>query len=141
MLKEQQITSDQNINRRLFSDEEMDLYLWYDQQMKLIGFELIHNLKRHSLSFKWRVGQSSTYSRINSGDTKPGREGFDFFVTENDFPYTKWVQMFSKRSHNVDSEITELILLKMSEHKNQRPRTTLSDLKELLGRIFNRKSK
>lgn len=56
MLRENRVVrrSEEEKLRRWFSDEEMDLILWYDEKRKLEGFQLQYDKKTGEHSVTWK---------------------------------------------------------------------------------------
>jgi hypothetical protein len=55
--------------KRLFSDNDFDLYVWYDHQGgNLVGFQLVYDKASDPRAFTWILGKGFRHNRIDEGD-------------------------------------------------------------------------
>jgi len=68
MLKEYgNIRQEKNTFRRYFTDEEIDLYIWYKNDKKtVIGFQIIYNLKweDNMKAFTWDIFKGTSHTKV-----------------------------------------------------------------------------
>lgn len=60
-------------SRRWFSDDEMDLIVWYSADGALEGFQLCYDKSRRERAFEWRRGGSLRHFVVDDGESTPLR--------------------------------------------------------------------
>ena len=66
-------TEPEQTSRRWLADEYFDLYLCYDDEHTLVGWQLCYGkpLSEHALT--WKPGQALIHEAIDDGESRPGR--------------------------------------------------------------------
>jgi len=100
--------------RRWFSDSELDLIVWEDDDGNISKFQLCYGKGKDEQAFTWRNSGSYTHDRIDDGeDVVLGHKNSPILVPDGKFSPAALVQIFIARSHNVDSKISEFICEKL----------------------------
>lgn len=106
-------------NRRLFSDEDIDLYIWYDKSKKNIrGFQLVYGKKHDDMkAFTWEKDKGSSHARV---DDEGWYNPTPVLAGESIFKQDMIAESFKEKSKALDKRITRLVLKKISEYTKDR---------------------
>ena len=112
------IRQEKNGYRRLFSDEDIDLYLWYDDsKSKILGFQLVYGKKQDNMrAFTWESDKGICHTRV---DDEGWYNPTPILVRDGIFKKTKITKQFKEKCENLDNEIINLVLEKISAYKNR----------------------
>jgi hypothetical protein len=121
MLKEyKRVSQEQAVSRRLFSDEDIDLYVWYDNSNnKILGFQLVYGKKNDAMrAFTWDSANGFSHTKVDdSGWYNPS----PILVRDGIFDTAHIMKQFKEISPEVDKEITDLVLEKIAEYDVSTP--------------------
>lgn len=96
--------------RRWFTDNAMDLIVWFGDDNKIAAFQLCYDkpFAEHALS--WRPGSGFTHNRVDDGEGKPGgHKGTPLLVPDGEFNLMKIAEKFKSSSAEIDNDIAEFI--------------------------------
>jgi hypothetical protein len=116
MLKEfRSVRQEPGLLRRWFTDEQMDLIVWYDEDGQLIGFQLCYDKLRDEHAFTWRPDVGAAHNRIDSGEVVPFVNRTPILVADGEFPAAQVAADFAARSQGIDDDIRQLVLDKLHQ--------------------------
>lgn len=111
MLKEfKNVRQVENIDRKLYTDNYFDLYLWYKKDSdEFIGFQLIYCAGYNKMALTAEVGSVPFVNRVDSGDGELYNPT-DLLDGSGSFPKDELYREFYKRSSGIDKEISRVVL-------------------------------
>jgi hypothetical protein len=105
--------------RRWFEDDFFDLFVWYDQQEKISGFQLCYEKCRDEHALTWREDCGYALDRIDSGERSVWETSTPVLLPSNDLPPEKVIETFVARSEAVDPQLVEFVVQKISEYARE----------------------
>lgn len=99
--------------RRWFSDEEMDLIVWYDNAGEIEGFELCYEKTGDEHAFTWRRGGKLTHARIDQGEDLPTDNRSPILVAGGPAPRRRVLADFRRRAGQLEHRIALLVIAKL----------------------------
>lgn len=88
-------------HRRLFQDEDMELYLWYEAEGgPLVGFQLCYDRKGAQKSLTFKEGRGYLHSDIDEGDAK-SINASPILVQDGPFPAPRVAALFKRASEGL----------------------------------------
>ena len=98
--------------RRLFSDADFALYVWY-RNKTISGFELCYDLKRYERAVLWTQDHGFSHYAVDEGE-EPGRAGQTPVLSSVEAPLgTGLREAFEATSGGLEREIRELVMGKL----------------------------
>ncbi|OGT81449.1 MAG: hypothetical protein A3J35_01240 [Gammaproteobacteria bacterium RIFCSPLOWO2_02_FULL_52_10] len=102
--------------RRWFADETMDLIVWHDKHNKILGFQLCYDkpVAEHALS--WWHDTGFTHRRVDDGEGKPGsHKGAPILIPDGEFNLNQIADNFKAAAAAIDSKIADFVYRKLTE--------------------------
>lgn len=65
------ISKEAESQRLWFTDQQMDLILWLDEDDKILGFQLCYDKRCDERVLAWHADKGYQHSRIDDGETSP----------------------------------------------------------------------
>ena len=95
--------------KRLFSDSELDLYVWYERRGgEMVGFQLVYDKDSDPRAFTWLRGKGFRHNRVDEGDS-------DYFamapllVADGELRNAEIADRVRAHGSSVDSRIIDLV--------------------------------
>ena len=101
--------------RRWFADETMDLIVWLDKRGRVVGFQLCYDkpVAEHALS--WHEDSGYTHNRVDDGEGKPGsHKGTPILVPDGEFSLREIADKFQAAAASIDGKIAEFVYRKLT---------------------------
>jgi len=96
--------------RRWFSDESMDLTVWFDDQDRIAAFELCYDKGRNERALRWRQGLGFVHERVDDGEGRPGRhKASPVLVPDGRFDVKRISRQFEENSREIDARIAVFV--------------------------------
>ena len=113
--------------RRIFLDEDFELYIWYNQEGgDIVGFQLCYNLRNDEHSLTWIKGKGYSHSKIDDGENRPGRmKQSPILLEDGVFNKKQIARDFKRSSKSIDVEIAEYIYSKILEFSSKKINSVL----------------
>src|SRR6266568_3059053 len=73
-------------NRRWFSDENLDLIVWFDPRGRITGFQLCYDKLVHECALTWTEKDGYHLNIIDTGEEMPDRNDTPVLAEEHIFP-------------------------------------------------------
>jgi hypothetical protein len=102
--------------RRWYSDEELDLIVWYAESGAIIGFQLCYDIGGTERAFTWK-GDSLTHCAVDTGDESPLHNRSPILVSCPAVSIDKVLEEFAARSQTLNPSITALVSSTISSFK------------------------
>ncbi|MDA8100407.1 MAG: hypothetical protein M0042_12375 [Nitrospiraceae bacterium] len=102
--------------RRWFSDDQMDLTVWFDDQGVITGFELCYDKGTKEHALRWRNGLGFLHEGVDDGEGRPGRfKGTPILVPDGTFDTNNISRLFAEQSREIDHDIADFVLRRLAE--------------------------
>ena len=114
MLKE--LKTKQNANdyfRRWFNDEIFDLFVWYDGDGGLVGFQLCYDKDRREGAITYVEGRGYTLEVVDSGEDSAWINATPVLREGGEFPRERVLGAFTSRSKEIDAEVRRYVIEKL----------------------------
>lgn len=101
--------------RRWYSDDDMDLFIWFDYQMP-VQFQLIYDKRRDERALLWDTDQGYIYSMISADISDRHDVRMDLTVLdEHDFDATRIAREFLIESEALEPTLADFIYARLLE--------------------------
>lgn len=102
--------------RRWFTDEFFDLIVWYDDERRLIGFQLCYDKEGRERALTWTLAHGFQHDRIDPGEV-PGRSKMTpIIVADGAFNAGPVTERFREASANIEPGIASFVSARLSEY-------------------------
>lgn len=95
--------------RRWFSDNEMDLIVWYTEDDKVTGFQLCYDRGGHERAFTWKADGTMTHDAVDGGESSPIRNDSPVLVHGKEPPSANVLVDFRERAQELPHGVAELV--------------------------------
>lgn len=97
--------------RRLFFDDYFDLFVWYDSNLLIEGFQLCYDIKGYQRALTWKAKEGFHHDGIDTGDTWETlvAKSVPTLVTDGEFDFRAVAQRFQKASSEIDPTVYEVV--------------------------------
>ncbi len=96
--------------RRWFSDEVMDLTVWFDEREAPAGFELCYDKGKNERALRWSRTEGFLHERVDDGEGRPGRhKSSPVLLPDGQFDAAAVLRRFSERSREMDPQIAVFV--------------------------------
>lgn len=106
--------------RRWFSDEYFDLYVWYEADGSVHGFQLAYDKSGNEHALTWTSRSGFRHSAVDSGESAPFSNLTPMLTAGGRFPAAKVERKFRERASELETEIRELVIGKIREFESSR---------------------
>jgi hypothetical protein len=115
------VRQDPDSYKRLFSDEERDLYVWYDKAGgEIVGFQLVYNREDGQMVYTWKPEKGGDHMGLMDGDG--GRFNKTPIACEGGVPdYPALYGEMSEALMGVEPEISRLVLCVLAKEAGLAP--------------------
>ncbi len=102
--------------RRWFTDEYFDLIVWYNDDGRLIGFQLCYDKEERERVVTWTLAHGFQHDRIDSGEV-PGRAKMTpIIVADGAFNAAPIAERFKEASANIEPGIASFVSERLNEY-------------------------
>ena len=118
MLKEAPTSQkEDNIFRRWFQDEYFDLFIWYNKEDNSIsGFQLCYDKEIDEHAFTWLKNSGFSHNRVEDTHAIGKHPATPILIDDGYFPFEDIKNRFTNSAENIDKEIRDLVIGKISEY-------------------------
>ena len=98
-------------HRRWFSSSKNDLFVWYKQNMEMLGFQFCYDKNKQEKSFTWKLDGTSEHTAIDTGeDIGVNYKQTPIHVADGipDYDYIK--EQFLSESGELPDEIIKMVI-------------------------------
>jgi hypothetical protein len=101
--------------RRWFADESMDLIVWLDRHGGVAGFQLCYDKPAAEHALSWWEGRGYAHNRVDDGEGRPGSyKGTPILVADGAFDIRDIAEKFRAAAAEIDPRIAEFVYRKLS---------------------------
>jgi len=97
--------------RRWFSDAELDLIVWYEDESlaEILGFQLCYDKGSSQRAITWLRGRGFSHDRIDDGEVSPLRNRTPILVADGVFPKERIVRSFREAAGRIEYSLASFI--------------------------------
>ena len=95
--------------RRWFSDDEMDLIVWFADDGVLKGFELCYDKSRRERAFEWRRGGTLRHYAVDGGESSPLRNDTPILLSGGKGDRGRVLNDFRARAAKLEAAIVDAV--------------------------------
>ncbi len=96
--------------RRWFSDEYFDLIVWFDEDDKIVGFQLCYDINRTHRALTWQQHTGFTHHKIDDGENRPGKvKASPVLVPDGLFDSLTIARRFRGASQHIDTNVADFV--------------------------------
>jgi hypothetical protein len=88
--------------RRWFNDESMDLYVWYDADRTMIGFQVCFDRLSKEDAFTWLASGYTSVAQVDQGEDLPFSNMTPILVATKSANINELREQFRRRSKGID---------------------------------------
>lgn len=98
-------------NRRWFSDDDMDLIVWYKGDV-IFGFQLCYDKLGEEKALSWKTDSGLVHEKVDSGETRDGHyKSTPILIKNGSFDIDTIKSIFSSRSADInDDNVRDFVL-------------------------------
>lgn len=106
-------TSD-NLKRRWFSDETLDMYVWYDNSDEISEFQISYNKQSDEQVLTWNIKSGLSNHGVDSGSTNPKKMKSSPILTEQSRHNIELVRkLFMNSGQKLEHDLYEYVLSRL----------------------------
>jgi hypothetical protein len=117
MLKEfTKLRQDKKSYRRLFSDDQYDLYVWYPTRdmVRIVGFQLVYKSGMDEKALTWTETGGFLHTKVDDGDKKTNQS--PILVADGLFEYSTVYPGLAARIEGVESAVRDFVMEKIGSY-------------------------
>ncbi len=100
--------------RRWFNDDEMDLIVWIDESKEIAGFQLSYDKPHSEHALTWKRDVGFCHNRVDDGEGRPGRyKGTPLLIPDGTFDPNLIASRFLENSADIDQQISQFVYEKL----------------------------
>lgn len=107
--------------RRFFWDDYLQLYVWFDPDQRIVGFELSYDTLEDFRAFRWSPERGVQHYRVDDGECRPMRKGVPILQVDDSSVDRRIDAEFAVRSGAVEPEISGFVSARLSEYLTASP--------------------
>jgi hypothetical protein len=96
--------------RRWFTDDYFDLIVWYEDDRRLIGFQLCYDKQGRERALTWTHDHGFQHNRIDPGEMPGHSKMTPIIIADGTFNAGPVVERFRQSSGEIDPQIAEFVL-------------------------------
>jgi hypothetical protein len=112
MLREEGVRQGQE-DRRWFSDEELDLIVWFDGDGGVRAFQLYYNLSSEERALVWSREGGYRHHRVDSGEESPLRNRTPILLADGPFSAGQVITRFQVAAADLETGLRAFIFEKL----------------------------
>lgn len=103
--------------RRWFTDEKLDLIIWYREAGgEITGFQLCYDKDKDEKALTWTRDGGFVHERVDSGETKGyGHKGTPIMVADGEFQKSRALAQFNERAAKIEQEVRDYLTAIIAE--------------------------
>lgn len=102
--------------RRVFFDDDFELYVWYHPNRDIHGFQLCYWQGSQQKAFTWRENRGVRHDRVDVGWPEHNQEQTPLLIPNGHFPADQLRQRLQISTLSLDQRLREIILDKIAEN-------------------------
>ena len=98
------------LRRRWFSGEEMDLYVWLNDEEVIVAYQLTYDKPHSEKAVVWKEEEGISHLGVDDGSNPGGHPGSPLLVPDGKMNGTRIIAKLKEHGSDLDSEITGFII-------------------------------
>jgi hypothetical protein len=109
--------------RRWFFDHDLDLTVWFDEDEKIVGFQICYDKPADPHAFTWWAESGYQHHKIDDGERLGtlARKGIPVLMLDGVFEKERIAELFRQKSTDIDSRISFFVYNKIVQFSRSRP--------------------
>jgi hypothetical protein len=103
--------------RRWFSDDDMDLIVWYMEAGAIHGFQLCYDRQGRERAFTWDEKHGPSHARVDAGEQTPLRNDTPILLPGGVPEIGRVIELFKENARDVEPDIVALVTQKLEESR------------------------
>lgn len=96
--------------RRWFSDENLDLIIWYSMKKEIVGFQLCYKSGIDEKALTWFIDRGYSHHKIDDGEYHPSCfKMTPILIRDENFDNKNILNQFTKACKEIDYEIADFV--------------------------------
>ena len=110
MLRE--ITDESKPDARWFTDEEIDLYVWFEQET-IIAFQICYDKTKAEHALTWKLTDGFSHTLVDTDEDSPGRNMSPVLLDTTPKNVAPLLEALESRTCQIPEEIASFIFAKL----------------------------
>lgn len=106
--------------RRWFTNDSLDLIVWFNKENEIIGFQLCFNKDIDEQSFTWKYPSYFSLHKIDDGELNTGSKSTPTLVAGSITTNCIIADQFKENSKNIDRQISNFVYQKIIDYISNR---------------------
>jgi len=102
-------------HRRFFWDDYLQLYVWFDEDERIVGFELSYDLTSDYRAFRWKPADGVEHYRVDDGEGRAMKKAVPVMRVDRSGIDPDILVEFTARSESISPEISLLVKQRLRE--------------------------
>jgi len=100
--------------RRWFTDEAMDLTVWYSDRDEIAGFQLAYGKPQEEKAITWHPATGVFHTAVDDGEGRPGKyKGTPILVPDGALDAWSVCGEFRRRARAIDAEVRDFVCTRL----------------------------
>ncbi|MGA2642153.1 MAG: hypothetical protein ABSG21_14770 [Spirochaetia bacterium] len=95
--------------RRWFTDDYFDLIVWYNDERRLIGFQLCYDKQERERALTWTLEHGFQHNRIDSGEVPGHSKMTPIIIADGAFNRDPVAERFRRAGTGIDPAIASFV--------------------------------
>ncbi len=111
---------DEEYHCRWFTDEYFDLFVWYNHNGSIYGFQLCYEKHHFERAFTWTEKTGYSHLKVDDGDVRGLGKMTPILVADGIFNFEIVAEKFKQHSKNLDKDLSAFVhkkTIEFSQHK------------------------
>jgi len=96
-------------HRRWFTDNNLDLIVWYDDESHLTGFQLCYDKTGRERALTWTRENGFQHNRVDAGETPGHFKMTPVIVADGQFNAGPIAELFRRESSDIDPAVSRFV--------------------------------
>ena len=104
--------------RRWFDDKDLELIIWFDEDDRIVGFQLCYEIDNESKALTWQESKGYLHTGVDEGDIGGGpSKRTPILVRDGVFDKEPVEKRFASSSPGLPKEIADFVTTKLAEYR------------------------
>lgn len=102
--------------RRWFTDRSLDLFVWYDGDGQISGFQLCYGKPHNEHSVTWHTRHGFSHNRVDDGEDDPRWNRTPILLPDGMFPAASVLDRFERSSQHLEPDLVAFVVRRIQEY-------------------------
>ena len=114
LIERENVTQEKVGFRRWFSDEDMELIIWFNEDKSVKGFQLCYDRQSRECAFTWRESDGYSHRQVDTGEVSNAlSKASPVLAEEGRFPIERVIDDFLLHGLDLEEWIIKFVFEKM----------------------------